>query len=368
VAINKITVTGVLDFQPGPAASPGSHTCLVVQGTGLAGVDVQPLSSCTLALFFVALHFGSRSTTMTIGDSGGGSFSLDLKGEAVGGYYVAGAGGEYQSFGTPPGPTLGSNGSPLNQPIVGVTQTPSGNGFWTVASDGGVFSLGDAAFHGSTGAIKLNKPVVGMAATPTGNGYWLVAADGGVFSFGDAKFQGSTGGVRLNKPVVGMAATPTGNGYWLVASDGGIFNFGDAGFSGSTGSIRLNQPIVGMAASPSGTGYWLVASDGGIFNFGDAGFFGSTGAIRLNQPIVGMAASPDGRGYWLVAADTGIFTFNVPFRGSLANAGINDAIGLTPTTSPLPRGLLVAPLTLGPKSNSGQLFQAIKSGRIPLER
>ena len=72
-----------------------------------------------------------------------------------------------------------------------------------------------------------------MAATPTGNGYWLVASDGGIFTFGDAGFHGSTGNITLNKPIVGMAATPTGNGYWLVASDGGIFTFGDAGFYGS---------------------------------------------------------------------------------------------------------------------------------------
>ncbi len=37
----------------------------------------------------------------------------------------------------------------------------------------------------------MNKPVVGMAATPDGQGYWLVASDGGVFSFGDAGFHGS---------------------------------------------------------------------------------------------------------------------------------------------------------------------------------
>ena len=67
-----------------------------------------------------------------------------------------------------------------------------------------------------------------MAATPDGGGYWLVASDGGVFSFGDATFHGSTGGMTLNKPIVGMAATPDGGGYWLVASDGGVFSFGDA--------------------------------------------------------------------------------------------------------------------------------------------
>jgi hypothetical protein len=34
-----------------------------------------------------------------------------------------------------------------------------------VASDGGVFSFGDAFFRGSTGDITLNAPIVAMAAT-----------------------------------------------------------------------------------------------------------------------------------------------------------------------------------------------------------
>ncbi|MFP5370570.1 MAG: hypothetical protein ACLGI3_07450, partial [Actinomycetes bacterium] len=108
-------------------------------------------------------------------------------------------------------------------------------------------------------------------------GYWTVASDGGVFTFGRARFLGSMGGRALDQPVVGMAATPSGNGYWLVAADGGLFAFGDAGFYGSTGGIRLDEPVVGMAATPSGKGYWLVAADGGLFAFGDAGFYGSTG-------------------------------------------------------------------------------------------
>ncbi|HEY1733075.1 MAG TPA: hypothetical protein VGG23_01420, partial [Acidimicrobiales bacterium] len=80
--------------------------------------------------------------------------------------------------------------------------------------------------------------------------YWLVASDGGIFSYGDASFYGSTGGTRLDQPIVGMAATPDDKGYWLVASDGGIFSYGDASFYGSTGGTRLDQPIVGMAATP----------------------------------------------------------------------------------------------------------------------
>jgi hypothetical protein len=200
---------------------------------------------------------------------------------------------------------------------------PNG-GYWTTSWLGSVTPYGGAPVLGTPAmyGIHLSRPVLGMAATPMGGGYWLVASDGGVFSFGDARFHGSTGSIHLNEPIVGMAATPTGRGYWLVASDGGIFSFGDAGFHGSTGSIHLNQPIVGMASTPDGGGYWLVASDGGIFTFGDAVFYGSTGSIHLNQPIVGMASTPDGGGYWLVASDGGIFTFgDAPFYGSLGSSG-----------------------------------------------
>jgi hypothetical protein len=210
-------------------------------------------------------------------------------------------------------------GHTLNAPVVGMAQSQDGGGYLLAASDGGVFTFGNVGFHGSMGGTHLNQPIVGAAITPSGNGYWLVASDGGIFSFGDAPFEGSMGGHPLNKPVVGMAPTASGNGYWMVASDGGIFAFGDASFEGSMGGKTLNKPVVGMAATPSGHGYWMVASDGGIFAFGDAGFYGSMGGKTLNQPIVGMAASPNGQGYWLVAADGGIFSFgDAPFEGSHA--------------------------------------------------
>ena len=87
-----------------------------------------------------------------------------------------------------------------------VTEPAARSGYWTVASDGGIFAFGDAEFFGSTGAVSLNKPIVGMAATPTGNGYWLTASDGGIFAFGDATFHGSTGDIPLNKPIVAVTS------------------------------------------------------------------------------------------------------------------------------------------------------------------
>ncbi len=47
-----------------------------------------------------------------------------------------------------------------------------------------------------------------MAPTPDGKGYWLVATDGGVFNYGDAAFFGSAGSLKLNQPIVGIAASP----------------------------------------------------------------------------------------------------------------------------------------------------------------
>jgi hypothetical protein len=219
---------------------------------------------------------------------------------------------------------FGSTGAiKLNQPIVGMSPTPSGRGYWLVASDGGIFSFGDAAFYGSTGNIKLNQPIVGMASAPSGAGYWLVAADGGVFNF-EVPFHGSAAG-RSRAATVAMAPTTTGGGYWVVNADGQVFSFGDAAIFGSTGPLA--HPIVGAAATPSGQGLWLVARDGGIFSFGDAAFYGSTGNIKLNQPIVGMSRTPSGRGYWLVAQDGGIFSFgDAAFYGSTGNIKLNQPI------------------------------------------
>src|SRR5260221_7836396 len=65
-------------------------------------------------------------------------------------------------------PSLGAPNSALNAPIVGIAATHTGKGYWLLASDGGIFSYGNAHFYGSTGAMHLNQPVVGIAPAPTG--------------------------------------------------------------------------------------------------------------------------------------------------------------------------------------------------------
>jgi Cu/Zn superoxide dismutase len=100
---------------------------------------------------------------------------------------------------------------------------------------------------GDAGTRTLCGVVTGGPGAPPG-GYYLVASDGGIFTYGDAVFRGSRGGQPLAKPIVGLATT--GGGYYLVASDGGIFAYGDAPFLGSTGGTKLAAPIVGMATVP----------------------------------------------------------------------------------------------------------------------
>jgi len=274
---------------------------------------------------------GTHTVTGTYSGDGSdatssGTASVTVVGHTGNGYWLVASDGGIFSGGS--AGYFGSGGAlRLNAPVVGLAATPDARGYWLAASDGGVLTYGDAGFYGSAGGLSLKQPIVGIAATPDGGGYWLVASDGGVFAFGDAHFYGSAGALRLNKPIVGIATTADGHGYWLVASDGGIFSFGDAHFYGSAGALRLNKPIVGIAATSDGGGYWLAASDGGIFTYGDAHFYGSTGALKLNKAIVGIAATPNGGGYWLVASDGGIFTGgDAAFHGSAAGLDLAEPI------------------------------------------
>ncbi len=165
-------------------------------------------------------------------------------------------------------------------------------------------------YHGSLGVFASTHPIVGIVTTPTGHGYWLVASDGGVFTFGDAKFYGSTGGRALDAPIVGIAATPSGHGYWLAGVDGGVFTFGDAKFYGSARGAASSVPILGIASTRSGDGYWLAAVDGGTDAFGHARTFRTqfpSAAASILPPggnaVDSIAASPNG-GY-IVASSLG---------------------------------------------------------------
>jgi hypothetical protein len=222
-----------------------------------------------------------------------------------------------------------------------------------VGSDGGIFSFGSATFHGSMGSTHLQRPVVGITPTSTGNGYWLPASDGGIFSFGDSTYYGSLPGLgfhpagsgqpqSLNAPIVGMVPTLTGHGYFMVASDGGVFAFGDARFEGSCPGIGGCAGIaVAVMPDHSGRGYWLVTNVGGVYAFGDANFYGAPPASSVR--VVGAVETSDGGGYWLLYANGVVATFGDAFNYGAPTGYVN---GFNPATTIFPtldsRGYWVA--------------------------
>ncbi|ACU54658.1 SpoIID/LytB domain protein [Acidimicrobium ferrooxidans DSM 10331] len=315
---------------------------------------------------------GTASAIGLVPGPGGQGYSIVLSSGALVGFDggvsigatapAGGAVGAIAAVGTPATNAQSATTPTTTSPTTPAppSSSPTGNvGLRGVTADGtvvaadGATSLGDTATLGITGlggSHPLAAPVVGLSPTPDGQGYWLVAADGGVFGFGDAPFFGNTytlgltglgGSHPLAAPVVGLSPTPDGQGYWLVAADGGVFGFGDAPFFGNTytlgltglgGSHPLAAPVVGLSPTPDGQGYWLVAADGGVFGFGDAHFYGNTysagysglgGSHPLPAPVVTLVPTADGQGYWLVLANGDVFAFGD--ASDLASADVGSA-------------------------------------------
>ena len=78
---------------------------------------------------------------------------VNLSGPNAGDYSV--------TYSSPPGDFTVTGGPPPPPP----PPPPAQHGYWLVGSDGGIFTFGSAAFHGSTGSLVLQRPVVGI--TPT---------------------------------------------------------------------------------------------------------------------------------------------------------------------------------------------------------
>ncbi len=235
--------------------------------------------------------------------------------------------------------SAGSN--PVTPTTPPPTNSPSDHGYWLVGGDGGIFTFGSAAFHGSTGSIKLSRPVVGITPTSSRQGYWLDASDGGIFAFGDAGFYGSIPGLgilpagspaagrKLAAPVVGMVPSSTGHGYFMVAADGGVFAFGDAVFAGSCPSIGgCSGAAVAVMPDASGHGYWLVTATGHVYAFGDAPVLGAPGSV--SSPVTSAVRTASGNGYWILLANGTVLSY-----GDAANLGgpVGSASALRPATA-----------------------------------
>ena len=107
------------------------------------------------------------------------------------GYWEVGADGAVFAFGdavAPAGDRL--PGMKLKAPVVGAARVGA-NGLELAAADGAVFPLGGAPAYGSMSGKPLSKPIVSVSTTPAGDGYWLAGAGGGVLAFGGSAFLGN---------------------------------------------------------------------------------------------------------------------------------------------------------------------------------
>ena len=156
---------------------------------------------------------------------------------------------------------------PSGRHIVAAAASPDRKGLWAVDNRGAVWTAGQTVSYGDV-TNEIHPPTA-IVATPSGNGYYILIADGGVYSFGDAVFYGSTGGNRPGgHDLTGMALCYNRDGqvigYWLVSSDGGVSSFGQAPFLGSTGGAPGRGAISNITTRPDGRSYAWVYKDGGV--------------------------------------------------------------------------------------------------------
>jgi hypothetical protein len=338
--------TPVISNIPSPANEfAGFTVSLSTTGDGTMSVTSNTSNVCSVdpnGITVTFVGFGTCSLTPSVAQ-GPNHFSATGNAQAFTvkaashGYWLVGSDGGIFSFGT--AAFFGSTGNiHLQRPVVGITPTSTRNGYWLVASDGGIFSFGDSSFYGSIPGLglhpagsglpnSLNAPIVGMVPILTGRGYFMVASDGGVFSFGDARFEGSCPGIGgCSGSAVTVIPDHSGNGYWVVTADGGVYAFGDAPFYGSGPPVAV--PVVDAVATPNGNGYWLLYANGAVAAFGAATALGGPiGYVNSFNPAAAIFRTADGFGYWVAAARGDVFGYgSAPYLGGMAAAGLNGQI------------------------------------------
>ncbi len=338
--------TPVISNLPGSATEFGSFVANVsTNGDGPKSVASSTTNVCSVGpdgrtVTFVL--YGTCTLTALVGTgnnyapSAGSAQSIPVN-AAPHGYWLVGSDGGIFSFGA--AAFHGSMGAtPLQRPVVGITPTLDRNGYWLVATDGGVFSFGDSSFYGSIPGLglhpagsgqphSLNAPVVGIVPSITQHGYFMVASDGGVFAFGDAHFAGSCPGVGgCAGSAVAVLPDRSGNGYWLVTNEGAVYAFGDAQYYGAAGPF--GALCVDAIATPDGRGYWILYANGTVLPFGDASSLGSpVGYVNTYNPATAILTTADGHGYWVTTTRGDVFSYgNAPFLGGMAATNLNGKI------------------------------------------
>ena len=107
-------------------------------------------------------------------------------------------------------------GQALNRPVVAMRPPPTGRRLLGGRPPTAGSSPSATPVLRLDGRQAARRPDRRHGAHPDGQGYWMVASDGGVFAFGDAGFIGSMGGPPLDAPIVGWRPThdAAATGWW----------------------------------------------------------------------------------------------------------------------------------------------------------
>jgi hypothetical protein len=323
---------------------PAGGTTVTLTGTNLQltssvyfGSTSATLRSISDTDVTVTAPPGSGTVEVVTYNPGGESNAVSFTyAEPQHGYWLVGSDGGIFTFGS--ALFHGSTGNlVLQRPVVGITPTANEDGYWLVASDGGVFAF-DAPFVGSIPGLglhpagsglpdSLNAPIVGIVPSVNDQGYYMVASDGGVFAF-NSNFAGSCPGIGgCSGAAVAVAPDATGNGYWLVTASGHVYTFGDATYHGAPGP--QSSLITAMVRTPDGGGYWILDASGQVFGYGSAtnNLGGPTGSVGGLNPATSIFATSDGGGYWVASANGSVFPYgDAPDEGSMAGTHLNGSI------------------------------------------
>jgi hypothetical protein len=314
---------------------PGAVTRSPIDMVGANGVMASP--STIGANSFTVTYTGPTSPSPTTTSTPDPSPAPTTSTTGNSGYWLVGSDGGIFSFGS--AGFYGSTGAvKLQRPVVGITPTQDNKGYWLVASDGGIFSFGDAGYYGSipgaglapagsSNPKRLNAPIVGMVPSADGGGYFMVASDGGVFTFGDAKFAGSCPGIGgCSGAAVSVVPDASGNGYWLVTATGHVYAFGDATNYGAPGPQSV--AVTSAVRTADGKGYWILFANGVVSTFGDAtNLGGPPPSINASNPATAILSTGDGKGYWVASSNGSVFSYgDAPYEGGMNESHLNGSI------------------------------------------
>ncbi|HEX6348398.1 MAG TPA: PQQ-binding-like beta-propeller repeat protein [Candidatus Dormibacteraeota bacterium] len=206
-------------------------------------------------------------------------------------------------------------------------------GYNILTSFGGIYSFGDATYHGNLLDHGYPGPAIGLSETPNGGGYNILTTFGGIYSFGNAQYFGNLIDHGYPGPAVALSMTPTGRGYAILTNFGGIYTFGDARYFGNLIDHGYPGTAVSVAYTATGNGYAILTDSGAIYTFGDAQYFGNLLDHGYPGPASGFSYTKSGHGYQILTAAGAIYTFgDAVYYGNLLDHGYpGPAVALSDT-------------------------------------